>query len=114
MTNVPHYIRRNTEGGVTPGVGELLSSYCNRIRTQLDYLASKSEVSFKWYTHTNPNGCWICDTFVCAYALLRELSDLAEQLERNQSVYRDGGSIETDIGESRPEESTSEKSGEEC
>lgn len=92
---IPHYIRQEKSGSVAMGDGEFLSSYCNRIRTQLDYLASKSEVSLKWYTHTNPNGCWICDTFSAAYALLRELASVAEQLERNTDT--DGGTSDTGV-----------------
>lgn len=83
---IPHYIRQEKSGSVAMGDGEFLSSYCNRIRTQLEYLANKSEVSLRWYTHTNPNGCWICDTFSAAYALLRTLAGVAEQLERNDSL----------------------------
>lgn len=98
MENVPHYIRKESAGTVAMGAGEFISSYCNRIRTQLDYLASKSEVSLKWYTHTNPNGCWICDTFNAAYTLLGILRELGEQLERETPSDTDGGPSETGDG----------------
>lgn len=76
---IPRGIRPDKGPSVLRGDGEFLSSYCGRIRSYLEFLANKSEVSFRWYTHTNPAGCWICDTFVAAYALLRELETLSQE-----------------------------------
>lgn len=80
----PRGIRPDTGPSVTRGVGELASSYCVRMGNTLDFLVRKSEVSFRWYTHTNPAGCWICDTFVAAYGLLRELTKLSYEMEQTR------------------------------
>lgn len=97
---IPRGIRPDKSAGNTRGAGEFLSSYCNRIRTNLDYLADKSQVSFRWYTHTNPAGCWICDTFTAAYALLRELQNLAEQLESPTRETAEGGVLDESLARS--------------
>lgn len=108
---VPPGIIRTTQGTCLRGDGEFVSSYCNRIRTYLDALASRSEVSFRWYTHTNPAGCWICDTFLIAYALLRELAEVGEFLSSesvdgrqsdgkpSEEEVLQGGDAEEDSGE---------------
>lgn len=100
---IPRGIRPDKSTSNTRGDGEFLSSYCNRIRSVLDYLASKSEVSFRWYTHTNPAGCWICDTFTAAYAILRELQNISHEIESGTRERAEDGVpaeiVETEVAD---------------
>lgn len=62
-------IKRTAVGSLLRGSGESAESFCNRIRSKLDYLGSVCEVHFAWYTHRNLAGCWICDS-ICAISVL--------------------------------------------
>jgi hypothetical protein len=107
--NIPANLRKEAQGSCALGVGEFLSSYCVRMRSHLDFLASKSDVASRWYTHTNPAGCWICDTFVVGYTLLGVLRQLAEQIERETELDNDregaGRRLEAEVRSDKEESS---------
>ncbi len=49
-----------------------LTDYTNYLVARRQELESHSDTHRKWYTHKNPYGCWICDSF----SLLLQWEDL--------------------------------------
>lgn len=52
---------------------EPIDQYLGRVKAKLDYLENICTAHFRWWTHQNIAGCWICDTLTLTSVLLREL-----------------------------------------
>ena len=67
--------------------GEKLDSYARRLDEYIQRLVWNSEGHRMWFTHKNPNGCWICDIIF-----------IIEQL-RTSIIHEVGGSSRDESAE---------------